>query len=213
MQVQKENVFGVRNGDERIALLTVEGHGWSEEGHKDWWSPCYGQKQSNLVLNFSTVAELPAEFVTLLMPLERDASNPGKIILSPATDQEGRVKAYRLNTTHAGHGIYFGPAGEAWKSDGWASDAEFLYWHTDQRNQLRRLIFCNGSWVNAGEKRLATCERKVTRCEMLSEDTGLQIFSSDLDVVKVQHPFSVVKVDAKNGVGGNAELPEMAKES
>jgi heparinase II/III-like protein len=213
MQVQKENVFGVRNGDERMALLTVEGHGWSEEGHKDWWSPCYGQKQANLILNFSTTTELPAEFVTLLMPLERQASNPGKITFYPATNQEGTVKAYRLNTAEAGQGIYFGKVGEAWKSDVWSSDSEFLYWRMDERNQLRHLILCNGSWAGMGEKRLVTCERKVTRCEVISKDTGLEISSSDLNAVKVQHPFSFVSFDAKNSVGGNAEVPEMAKES
>ena len=43
IQVQTENIFGVRNGDDRLAIITVSAHGWSEEGHKDWCSPCYGQ--------------------------------------------------------------------------------------------------------------------------------------------------------------------------
>ena len=213
MQVQKENVFGECNGGERIALLTVEGHGWSEEGYKDWWSPCYGQKQSNWVLNFSTVAEMPAEFVTLLMPLEREAVSAGKITLNPAMTREGGVQGYHLSAGEAGHGIYFGNAGEAWKSGVWASDAEFLYWRIDERNQLRHLIFCNGSWVSAGEKQLVACERNVSRCEVLSKETGLGIFSSDLGAVKVQHPFGFDTMNVINGLSGNAEVSEMAKES
>ena len=212
MQVQKENVFGVRNGDERIALLTVDGHGWSEEGHKDWWSPAYGQKQSNLVLTFSTTAELPAEFVTLIMPMKRDALNEGNIIFDPATNHEGGVKAYRFNTTDARHAIYFSNGGAAWKSDVWASDAEFVYWRIDAHDQLQHLILCNGTWVGVGQKRLVTCERRVSRCEVLSQGAGLEVFSSNLDAVKVQHPFSLEGLGRKSGDAGSAEVTEMAKE-
>jgi hypothetical protein len=212
MQVQKENVFGVRNGDERIALLSVEGHGWSEEAHKDWWSPSYGQKQSNLVLNFSTVAELPAEFVTLLVPLERETLNAGKMICDPVENQQGGVKAYRVSTNDAVHSVYFGKPGEPWRSGIWTSDAEFLYWRTDERNQLQHLIVCNASWASAAGQRLITCERRVSRCEVVAKKDGVDTFSSHLDVVKVQHPFSFERVTAISGIGGTAEVQEITKE-
>ena len=213
MQVQKENVFGIRNGEERIALLTVEGHGWSEEGHKDWWSPCYGQKQSNLVLNFSTVAELPAGFVTLLMPLGKEVLHPGRMTFNLSDNQEGGIKAYRLSTNDAVHGFYFARPGEPWKSGVWTSDAEFLYWRTDERNELQHLIMCNGSKVSAGERSLVTCEHKVSRCEVLAKQGGFDTFSSDPDAVKVQHPFSLGTAMEIAGIRRAAEVQEMTKES
>jgi hypothetical protein len=212
MRLQKENIFGVRNGAERLAILTVTGHGWSEEVHKEWWSPCYGQKQPNTVLNFSTAARLPSEFVSLLVPLERQSVNPGKMVCNLAENREAAVKAYRYTAADAEHGIFFSEAGESWKCGAWASDAEFMYWGVDQRNEVQHLIFCNGSWVDAGDKHLVNCQRKLNHCELLLKKTGMEIFSSERDAVTVQQPFRVLVGDAASGMSGkNSAVPEMAK--
>jgi Heparinase II/III-like protein/Heparinase II/III N-terminus len=213
MQLQQGNIVGVRNGEDQLAILTVEGHGWSQEGHKDWWSPCYGRKQPNMVLNFSTVARLPAEFVTLLVPLEVGTTDVGKIICDPSKNREESVKGYRCTTPDARHGFFFGKAGESWKSEAWASDAEFLYWAMDRHNQVRHLIFCNGSWVDVDDKRLVMCERKVSRCELLLEETGFNILSSsDQESVSVQDPLSILTVHAAAVLpNGDAVVPDMAK--
>jgi hypothetical protein len=210
IQVQRENVFGVRNGDGGLAILTVGGHGWSEEGHKDWCSPRYGQKQANLVVNFSTIAELPAEFVTLLAPL-REATQPGA--LTKLTDpQKSRVKTYRYEVAEGAHEIYFAQPGEPWKSEKWSSDAEFVYCRLDQRNDLRHLILCNGTWVSCSNRRLVTCKGEVNWCELLSHETGVEVFSSDREAVKVEHPFGIVSSTA-DVISGDPQLPQMAKES
>ncbi len=53
----------------------------------------------------------------------------------------------------------------------------------------------------------------MIRCEVLSKETGLEIFSSDQDAVKVRHPFGFDTINVTNGLSGNAEVSEMAKES
>jgi len=210
IQVQKENVFGVRNADDKLAVLTAGGHGWSEEGHKDWCSPRYGQKQSNLVVNFAATAELPAEFVTLLVPL-REAAQVGTLIRLTNREKSG-VKTYRYEAIEGAHEIYFAERGEPWKSEKWSSDAEFVYCRLDQRNELQDLMLCNGTWVSSAGKRLVTCERKVTWCEVLSNEAGVEVFSSDREAVKVEHPFGTLSNTAEV-ISGDTQLPQMAKES
>jgi hypothetical protein len=210
IQVHKENVFGVRNRDDRLAVLTVTGHRWSEEGHKDWCSPRYGQRQANLVVNFSTTADLPTAFVTLLVPL-REAAQPGALIMV-TNRQESGLKAYRYTVAEGAHEIYFAEPGEPWKSERWSSDAEFVYCRLDERNELRHLILCNGSWLSCAGKRLITCERKVNWCEVVSKAAGVDVFSSHPQVVKVEHPFGVVGHVA-DVLSGDTHLLPMTKES
>ena len=50
-----------------IALLTADGHGWSESVRRDYWSAAYGHKERASVVNFGTKIELPADFATLLI--------------------------------------------------------------------------------------------------------------------------------------------------
>ena len=79
----RDYVFG--SDQENFAIVTTEGHGWSQSAERGDWSPAYGRQERATVVTFGTVATLPAEFATLLLPnaalhegigrLERFASN------------------------------------------------------------------------------------------------------------------------------------------
>jgi Heparinase II/III-like protein len=196
IQVQKDNVFGVRNGDVRMAVLAAAAHGWSEEGHKDWFSPRYRQKQSNLVVNFATRAELPTEFATLLVPLDQQSAQIGKFVAVSSRESRGFAQEYRYVTPDGTHGMFFGEAGEPWKSGAWASDAEFLYLGLDSRAEVRHVILCNGSWIAMRDRHLLNSCGMVSCCELIVEGTAIRILPSARHSVSVSNPFDVSSCDA-----------------
>ena len=61
----KEYLFSGEAGS--LALLTAEGHGWSQSVSRDYWSPVYGHAERASVLTFGAKVELPADFATLLI--------------------------------------------------------------------------------------------------------------------------------------------------
>ena len=100
----KDYVFGT--GSESLGLITAEGHGWSQSAQRGIWSPVYGRQERTMVVTFGKFAELPAEFVTLLLPnaserigrLERMTSNT-------------RVRAYRYTRDKRGTLVLFWRSG------------------------------------------------------------------------------------------------------
>ena len=79
MRLRAEHLFEVKGTSRGLAILCADGHGWSEEVRQGTWSPVYGRHEPITVLNFGTVTDLPAEFVTLLVPLEEARGIPGKL--------------------------------------------------------------------------------------------------------------------------------------
>lgn len=74
LPVEGKSVF--RSQGAALSIRGCDRHGWFEEVVSEDWSPAYGEKQSHNVLHFRTRAGLPAEFVTLLLPLA--ATDSGK---------------------------------------------------------------------------------------------------------------------------------------
>ncbi len=161
-----------------MRVLPVEGHGWSQEVRQVWWSPVYGHKEPLHVLHFSTVATLPAEFVTLLAPMEDRAACPGGLTPIRQSPIRGLVSGYRYETAGAGHHIFFGQ-GRAWTLGLWSSDAEFLYWSPSHNGERRLLICCNGSYVEAAGQRVISSARPVLRSEVAIVGEQMEVFSSD----------------------------------
>jgi hypothetical protein len=178
MQFCAENLFGVKGTSSGLAILCTEKHGWSEEVRKDVSSPVYGKKEPITVLNFGTDTVLPAEFVTLLVPLEEARTISGKLT-SISGEAVSPVKAYLYNTTSEEYSFFFAETGRTWSHGSLASDAEVVCWQKKREGQDELLIFCNGSYVGIDGRRLLSCKRKVTRCEMLSRDGRKEVFSSD----------------------------------
>jgi hypothetical protein len=173
--------------DNGITLSTAEGHGWAEEVTQQLWSPAYGRKEPAPVAHLSTIAELPAEFVTLFSSRGGNAPEPGELAEMEKTEagQEGSgasVHAYRHRGEDGDHYFLFGPGARRWSVPPplppWTSDAEFVYFGLNT-NGSRELIFCHGSRVEIGERPIVSCAEDTTRCEIVEKSNGeTSIFSS-----------------------------------
>jgi Heparinase II/III-like protein/Heparinase II/III N-terminus len=178
MQLRADNLFGVKGTSSGLAILCAEKHGWSQEVRKDVWSPVYGRKEPITVLNFGTHATLPAEFVTLLVPLEEARSIPGKLS-SLNEEAVSPVKAYRYSSPSENCSFFFAEKGRTWSHDGVVSDAEFVCRQRSRQGGDELLIFCNGSYVEIDGRRVPSGEQKLARCEILTRDGDIKMFSSD----------------------------------
>ena len=189
---------------ERLALLTAEVHGWSQSVRRNDWSPVYGYKDCATVVNFGALAELPADFATLLIADENSQADPGRLVrIGESTC--GGVCAYRYSNPRQEHSFFFAHYHEPgpWAVGGWASDAEFLCWSFDREREQYTLVLCNGSYADAGGRRVLTCGRRVRYAEVLSAAMKVDLFSSDPEHVVLQQPLDRVWADGELLVPGN----------
>jgi hypothetical protein len=171
------DTFLDRSGRNGISIQSPRGHGWSHHIRKDWSSPVYGCKERHNVLHFGTVASLPAEFVTLLMPV-----SDSKVVeadFSRVPDARGAT-AYRLAHSKEENWLCFSSQRSAWTVGAWHSDAEFFYCGGSRERQL--LICCNGSYVENGGKKVISSSHRMLRCEIIIEEEQVNVFSSDESV-------------------------------
>jgi hypothetical protein len=142
------------------------------------WSPVYGKKEPITVLNFGTVADLPAEFAILLVVSAEIQDIPGK--LTQVTEETPTpVKAYLYSAPSEECSFYFAEPGRTWQHGILASDAEFVCWKKKRERGEELLILCNGSYVEINGTRVLACRHRVKRCEVLSRDGGKQIYASE----------------------------------
>src|SRR5215469_16191809 len=175
-----------------LRILGVEESDGKRKVESGWWSPVYGQKAKVPVLHFSTVALLPAETVTLLEAAGGE-TRPS-VVRCLAPEHGGtRVKAYRYQSGEEKHLVMFG-GGQAWTSGPWSSDAEFLYLGED--GARRHLILCNGSFLEAGEKRLLSSPAPLLRCEILFDGESVEVFCPDPDAVVMNDGFRALWTDS-----------------
>jgi hypothetical protein len=85
----------------------------------------------------------------------------------------------------------------------WASDADFLCWSFDREREEYTLVLCNGSYADAGGRRVLTCGRRVRYAEVLSSAMKVDLFSSDPEYVLLQQPLDRVWADGDLIVPGN----------
>ena len=177
------------SADNGITLLTAAGHGWAEEVTQQLWSPAYGRKEPAPVVRFSTIAELPAEFVTLFSSHGENAPEPGELVKMDGKTEAKRegtaasvhgssVHGYRLRGEGGEHYFLFGPGARGWALPPWTSDAEFVYFGLNPDGS-RKLIFCHGSHLEIGGRPIVSCSEASTRCEIVEKSNGeTEIFSS-----------------------------------
>ncbi len=162
---------------ERLALLPVEGHGWSQELTQGRVSPVYGKAEPSPVLRFSIQALLPAEFAILLRPVEHALQELGT--LEPMDDRakNATVRAYRYSRPEEAHYMFFAEHSQGWVLGPWASDAQFLYCGIAPGGK-QHWVLCGGSYAEISGQRVITCKRAVERCEWVSGDAAGQISCS-----------------------------------
>ncbi|HXM60989.1 MAG TPA: alginate lyase family protein [Terriglobales bacterium] len=183
MRMRAEHLFGVTGSSSGLAILCAEKHGWSEEVRKDVWSPVYGRKEPITVLTFGVNTSLPAEFVTLLVPLAEAREIPGKLKRVATSVAATAVEAYLYGTPTEEHSFFFAQTGRPWNHGRLASDAEFVYWERKREGEDQLLIFCNGSYVEIEGQRVLTCKRTITRCEMLVREASKEIYASEANAL------------------------------
>jgi len=171
------------SADNAVTLLTAEGNGWAEEVVQKPWSPAYGRKETALVAHFTTVARLPAEFVTLFSPQAESAHGPAELakIEAKTEGSAASVHGYQYRHGDAEHYFLFGPGEQLWSLGPWTSDAEFMYFGLNPGGS-RELIFCQGSRVEIGGRVIVECTELASCCEVVESNGGTEIFSSSKQV-------------------------------
>ncbi len=184
MQLVGQNVFRVKGASQGLAVVPTQGREWAEEVSKEAWSPVYGQKAPMTVLNFSTITEVPAEFVLMLVVLEE--IHPGARWLTRVAGSEphSTVLAYKYADETGDYFFFFAEPGKPWRQDSVSSDAEFVYWRRMPGGLDQLLLLCNGSYteINGGPE--LRCQRPVRWCEARSDGGRRTVQSSDPDAVE-----------------------------
>jgi hypothetical protein len=177
---------GFDDEDGGLALLTAEGHGWSQSVSRHYWSPAYGQREVASVVNFNTAVELPTDFATLLIvdknakeiADEKTRTDRGRF-LRVDKSSSAPVCAYRYSVAQQEHSFFFASQPGPWALGAWASDAEFLYWSFDREEEQCMLVLCNGSYAEVGGRPILTCAQRVSYAEVLSSAMKTDLSSSD----------------------------------
>ena len=169
-----------------LLTIPVERHGWAQDVRQGSWSPAYGKSERKSILHFGTVATLPSEFVTLLVPVTNAQVRSGQLSAIPEASDARIVRGYRFVTTSREHCMFFAPENKGWSAGDWASDAEFVYWSADRQGNDRSLIFYNGSYVAMGGRKLVECSRKISRYEFNAAGFEVKTFSSEPEAVLPQ---------------------------
>ncbi|HXW89059.1 MAG TPA: heparinase II/III family protein [Terriglobales bacterium] len=180
----QENLFlGSGHG---VRFVTVEGHGWTREVEERPHAPVYGKKESHSVLHFASRRRLPAEFLTLLSPVEdAPGSRPKLTKLRAFSSQPSAVAGYRYQTARDEHCMFFGE-GKPWKLDRWTSDAEFLYCGRRPEASAQTLIACKATYVRWAGRTIVTAERAFLRCEIIGGRSQCDVVSPDLERLTVE---------------------------
>ena len=201
-QGKRSEGFLDARGERGIFTTPVEGHGWAQDVRQGSWSPAYGKAERSAILHFGTMAALPAEFVTLLVPVVKANARAGELTrISEASDARV-VRGYRYSTPTREHCIFFAPENKGWVAGPWASDAEFVYSGRDRQGSDRTVIFYNGSHVTLGREKLVECARKISRYELIGSGSEAKVFSSNRDAVLTQETSSIEPTLASEPVAG-----------
>lgn len=166
-----------------IRVVTVDGQTWLRTVEEHSHSPVYGVKQAHKALHFACTSKLPAEFVTLLMPVSEPRPANGKLAKIAAASET--CVAYRYRDLTDQHCFFFG-GGSSWELESWKTDAEFLYVSQFSDNAPVSLVCCNTSFVEWNGQKLMTAKSRVLRCELSGAD-AVNVVSSDLDAVTVDN--------------------------
>jgi hypothetical protein len=184
-----ERVFA--DGRDRLLLLTAEGHGWGKIVRRDDWSPVYGQLESASVVNFGAQIELPADFATLLIDGVNIETDEGQLVrLNP--DRSSTTSSFRYTKGAQEHCFVFCHQPGRWTCGLWTSDADFLYWSFDREKEQYNLILCNGSYADAADRRVISCDRRMSYAEVSSSAVKVDLFSSHPKNVVLQVPLESV---------------------
>jgi hypothetical protein len=178
--VHRDNVFRIKDSMRGLAMLHPANHGWSVSVHRGMWSPVYGKQLSGTIANHGKRANLPAEFVSLLIPLEDVSSDAGHISFAKDDTLVPGVRAYEHLSPDVRHRFYFSSIQGVWNSGDVSSDAEFVCLTSEAHGGPIAIVFCNGTYVTTVDNHHFHTTRKVQRFEW----TANGISCSDLEAIE-----------------------------
>lgn len=191
LRPENSSPFVFSDGRSDLAFLTPQGHTWAQSVGREYCSPAYGKRTSASVITFGAHAQLPVDFVTLLMAGEHGQLELGR--LSRMNDSaSGQTCGYLYRNSRQEHALFFAAHQGSWKLDAWGSDAEFLWWRLDRATDQYTLALCNGSYVDAGGHRVLTCGKTVSYAEVVSSAGKVELFSSDPEGIVVEESLERV---------------------
>jgi hypothetical protein len=177
---------------ETLALLTAERRGWSRSLRREEWSPAYGHRESSSVVHCRARVELPADFATLIRVDATSQPEAGELVKT-GDFNTGTGSGYRYtNSGQENHFFLAHHKSGPWTAGAWASDANFLYCSFDRERQEYMLVLSNGSYADAGGRRVLTCGQPVSYVEVLSSTKKVEIRSSDPKNVTLQQPLDLL---------------------
>ena len=136
-----------------LTLLFSANQNYSQRILEGWYSPVYGRKELAPILQLTTDAQLPAEFVTLLIP-PRVNTSPGVLHALEGERTGVGTRAYRFSTTgNANYLFFFADAPGRWEIGSWASDAQFLFCAAGAGDEPRHIVICDGTFVEVRGRR------------------------------------------------------------
>ena len=190
----EKNKATFRGGSGGFSILAPENHGWSQEILSGDWSPAYGQRERHSVLHFGTVATLPIEFATVLLPETGIDSGVRTFVRTASPSTAESAVCYRFKTATEEHCLVFGQ-GKPWTLSPWTSDAEFLCWGQSRDNRYRTLLCCNASYVEARGRSIFSSKRTLLRCEIIGVEGKVRVISSDQETVVDNEAFSAISLE------------------
>ena len=163
-----------------LGVVSLEDHRWIQTAGIGSWSPAYGKKEPAPVLRLESDESLPAEIVTLWLPVFDNHSDLGE--LTRLHKGERGSAAYGYKTGHEQHRLFFSD-GKPWEIDGWSSDAEFLYCQSE--NDLKEIVLCHGSYVEFEGQRVVSAERLIESIELVQSGTTAKILGPNAGLVRL----------------------------
>ena len=205
---EQENLF-LRDG-RGLRFVTVEGNGWTQSVEDRPQSPVYGRKENHSVLRFATKAQLPTEFVTLILPTADAMTSEHEMTRIASSTTPPSAAGYRYTAGPSEHYVFFGQ-GKPWKLDHWSSDAEFLYWGDAGDPSTQTLICCNATYVEWSNRAVVTAKRAVLRCETIGRANEFEVVSSDPESVVVDREgWNLLRASAGPELAGKITSEEQS---
>ena len=171
-----------------LAIVGCAGDPWQRKSSPSWWSPVYGRREESWTLHCSVETELPAECATILQPLA-NRTQAADSLRSLNEIDAAEVRSYIYDAGQERHGFFFRQTREPWMHGGWASDAEFVYYRVNP-DGLRDLYFYNGSYVEAGGKRVVSARGVVPYCQLVTHGDATRVVSPTKDQIVLHQPLS-----------------------
>jgi len=162
-----------------LALFFSGNQSYSQQIVNGWYSPVYGRKEVSPTLQITADTQLPAQFITLLIPVPVNVS-PGLLQELETGREEICAQAYRFSTGgDTTYFFFFADAPGRWEVGSWASDARFLFCATRGNDNPHHIVICDGTFVEAKGQRVFNSPKGPVRGEWSSSECGDRFFSID----------------------------------